>query len=358
MYKILIMIKNYTKLLWRRKAMIIITLIGLVVIVSTVANAFHTLLDKNDETGGFNLGYVIEEGSRYEPVEAMLMDEFGKKDIKTQRYNSADPMAVIESGEQDVFIDFGKDSYSITGNKKKTIETRIVQYSLYNLDRNMDSMMTGGLKTTDIKVGTIPETKVPEAENYYCHAFIVLFLTISPIYMSLIFYTERKQKIGQRLVIGNAGAAARYFGKFGASFITGMAVLPLAGTLLFKLMFKMEIGDVLIYAGIMTLTGIAFTAFGIIFLLLFRQPAVSIGLMFMILWVLGFIGGAFETYIYSSIPEIVKRVSPVYYINRSLLEISVNGRSDFLMPCVIYLAAMAVVLIPLGILITRVRKEV
>ena len=81
-------------------------------------------------------------------------------------------------------------------------------------------------------------------------------------------------------------------------------------------------------------------------------------LLFMTLWFAGFVGGTFETYMYSVVPETIKRLSPLYYVNRTLVETSVNGSSSMLGSCIGVLLGMTAVCIPLGILITSCKKEV
>lgn len=358
MYKIWIMTKNNLKLLWRRKAVLFISLIGMIITTAAVANAFHTLLDKAEDAQGFKLGYEISQGSKYEMVIDTLMDELEKEDIVTQKYSSADAEGLIESGEQDVFVIFEKDSYKIIGSEKKSVETRIIQYALFNVDRNMNAYMNGGLKTIELNESELPTTKTPDAENYYCHAFLCCFLSISPIFLSVIFYEDRKSGIWLRYKTGKAGSISLYLGKHLASFITSMITFPLLGTLAFCLLFDMKPCNILIYGGLFFLAGLGFTSFGMLFFIFFKQPAVSIGSMFMILWFASYFGGVYETYIYSSIPENIKRLSPIYYLNRSLIEMSVNGKSDYVIPCVIIMIAMTVVFSAMGIVATRLKKEV
>ena len=358
MYKIWILTKNNLKLLWRRKSVIIISLIGMIVTTAAVANAFHTLLDKAEDAQGFRLGYTVSEGSKYEMVIDTLMDELEKEDIVTQKYSSADVEELIDSGEQDVFVTFDKDSYSIIGSEKKSVETRIVQYALFNVDRNMNAFMSGGLKTITLNESELPTTKTPDAENYYCHAFLCCFLSISPIFLSVIYYEDRKNRIWQRYKTGKAGSISLYLGKYLASSITSMIMFPLLGTLAFCLLMDMKPCNILVYGGLFFLASLGFTSFGMLFFILFKQPAVSIGSMFMVLWVASYLGGVYETYIYSSVPETIKMMSPIYYLNRSLIEMSVNGKSDYVLPCVVIMIAMTVVFSTIGIIVTKLKKEV
>ena len=119
-----------------------------------------------------------------------------------------------------------------------------------------------------------------------------------------------------------------------------------------------SMGNPVIFFGILLLAAFAFTAYGMVFFQLFDNLAVAIGLLFMTLWFGGFVGGTFETYMYTAFPESIKRVSPLYYVNRTLVETSVNGSSSMLGSCIIVLLVMTVVCISLGVFITAHKKEV
>ena len=60
----------------------------------------------------------------------------------------------------------------------------------------------------------------------------------------------------------------------------------------------------------------------------------------------------------SSVSQTVKQMSPLYFVNRTLVELSVNGSSDYLMPCITVLTLMTVISIGLGMFITAKKKEV
>ena len=60
----------------------------------------------------------------------------------------------------------------------------------------------------------------------------------------------------------------------------------------------------------------------------------------------------------SSMSQSVKELSPLYYVNRTLVELSVNGQSDYLGRCLMVLTVMSAVSIVLGMFITSKKKGV
>jgi ABC-2 type transport system permease protein len=76
---------------------------------------------------------------------------------------------------------------------------------------------------------------------------------------------------------------------------------------------------------------------------MFRNVAVGIVLGFILLWVVGFFGGSFQSYMYNMLPQSLVDLSPIYYINRTLVEFSVKGSSSYTGTCIIYLAGIILV---------------
>ena len=123
-------------------------------------------------------------------------------------------------------------------------------------------------------------------------------------------------------------------------------------------LFDIKLDHPVLSVAIMMFTTLAFIAFGMLFFIIFRNTAASIGLLFVVIWFWGYVGGCFETYMLSSVSQTVKQMSPLYFVNRTLVELSVNGSSDYLMPCITVLTLMTVISIGLGMFITAKKKEV
>ncbi len=357
MNKLLVIIKNYLKLIFRNKVMIIVVPIATVLVVAALANAFHTLLDTNDDISDFKMGYEMSEDSKYAFVEDIMMTSFEDQGVETVEFEHGDPEDLISNGSVDVYVAFEKDSYHIYGDEKKELQTRVVQYVLFNVDKRMETMFTGD-STSDVKISSLETIKTSEAENYYGIIEIVYFLSLCTVFLSFIFQTERQNSIGIRFRVGNAGTFTRYMSKFISCFVIAVLIQVILVSCVVLLLFDVTMGNPAVFFGILILTAIAFTAYGLVFFLLFKNMAVSIGLLFMTLWFAGFVGGTFETYMYSVFTESIKRLSPLYFVNRTLVETSVNGSSSYLMPCIAVLSALTVVCMLLGIFITSRKKEV
>ena len=354
MSRILILTKNYLKLIFRAKSVIIITIVGALVVIAALTNVFHTLLDRAETGEDFTVGYEMSEDSIYTYAEDYLKEGFEDGGLTVVKYDNADPEKLIKDGVVDVFINFGEDDYSITGRSNAEIDARIVQYVLYNVDH----VMNGDTGTVSINTGSIEAAEQPDADTYYCIVQTVYFASLCSVFLCLIYITERRQNIGIRFRSSTASGVHTYIGKLIACVLTTWLsmILITGGLVLF--LFDIKLGNPVLSIGIMMFTTLAFIAFGMLFFIIFRNTAASIGLLFIVIWFWGYAGGCFETYMLSSISQAIKQASPLYYVNRTLVELSVNGSSDYLMPCITVLTLMTVISVGSGMFITAVKKEV
>lgn len=356
MSKLYVMIKNYLKLIFRNKVMIIVVPTATILVVAALANAFHTLLDNAEDISEIKMGYELSADSKYAFVEQMMVKSLAEQDITAVAYETGDPEQLLNDGDVDVFVAFEKDGYHIYGDDKKMMQCRMIQYVFFQVDKNMAAAING--EVPDIKTASLETVKTSEAENYYGIIEIVYFLSMSAVFLSFIYQTERQNHIGIRYSVGNASSFTRYMAKYLSCLIIVILIQVVVVAVMVLSMFNVSMGNPVIFFGILLLTAVAFTAYGMVFFQLFDNLAVAIGLLFMTLWFAGFVGGTFETYMYSVFSESLKKVSPLYYVNRTLVETSVNGSSSMLGSCIIVLLAMTAVCIPLGVFITAKKKEV
>ena len=354
MSRIFTLTKNYLKLIFRAKSVIIITIVGALVVIAALTNVFHTLLDQAETGEDFTIGYEMSEDSKYSYAEEYIKEGFEDEGLTVVKYDNADPEKLIRDGSIDVFINFGEDSYSIMGRSNAEIDARIVQYVLYNVDH----IMNGDTASISVNTGSIEAAEQADADTYYCIVQTMYFASLCSVFLCLIYITERRQNIGIRFRSSTASGVHTYLGKLIACALTTWLsmVLITGGLVLF--LFDIKLRHPVLSVAIMLFTTLAFIAFGMLFFIIFRNTAASIGLLFVVIWFWGYVGGCFETYMLSSVSQTVKQLSPLYYVNRTLVELSVNGSSDYLKPCLAVLTFMTVVSIGLGMFITAKKKEV
>ena len=357
MSKLRIIIKNNLKLMLRNKIMIFVVIVSPILVVAALSNAFHNLLDQAENLSEFEVGYQMTENSLFSDYEEILYAQLEEEGISLRRYNGEVPDKIVEDGQVEVFIDFGDEDYHIYGADKNELQVRMIQCVMFFMTENVKTYLNGPPSVwQDMEVKELATTKTAGAQDYYSIIEVVYFLSLCVIFLSMIILAEKGNHVLARFRVGNAGNVILYFGKMIPCVLMSWVIQILITGGLVTVMFDVTWGKPLISFLVLSLEAVAFTAFGMIFLLLFRNMAVSIGAMFMILWFMGFFGGTFETYMYSSVPDAVKELSPLYYLNRTLVELSTMGESSYLVPCVVYMLAIILICIPAGILLTGRRK--
>ena len=90
---------------------------------------------------------------------------------------------------------------------------------------------------------------------------------------------------------------------------------------------------------------------------IFDNMVITVILVFMAVWTWGFLGGSFETYLFSETPASVQHLSPIYYLNRSLVELSSMGTSDYVWRSLAISGAMTLVCSALAVFAATIRKR-
>ena len=358
MNKLRIIIKNNLKLMLRNKIMIFAVIVSPVLVVAALSNAFHNLLDQAENLNEFEVGYQMTENSLFSQYEEILHSQLEEEGISFRRYNGEVPEKIVEDGQVEVFIDFGDENYHIYGADKNELQVRTIQCVMFFMTENIKAYLNGPPSVQlDLEVKELTTIKTAGAQDYYSIIEVIYFLSLCVLFLSMIIQAEKGNHILARFRVGNAGNAVLYFGKMIPCVLMAWVIQIMITGGLVTVMFDVTWGKPLISFLVLCLEAVAFTSFGMIFMLLFRNMAVSIGAMFMVLWFMGFFGGTYETYMYSSVPDAVKELSPLYYLNRTLVELSTMGESSYLVPCVVYMLAIISICIPAGILLTGRRKE-
>lgn len=352
MGKLIIILKNNMKLILRNWALIAGVIFGVLLVIAALSNAMRSLLDKADMSSEFTLGYRIEEGSIFTDYENTLIDVFDEEDISFIRMKDNDPETTVKNGEADVFLNITKDGYKVYGSSKKEIQARIVTYIMTRVEDGIDEYVAKAEAKPEIDTQSLPYTPSVDAENYYGIIYIVYFLAIAMVFIIVLFMYERKNNLFDRYRVGNASNVTIYFGKLIPCVLVSYSSIVIVAGGLATALFDITWGNTWAALMILFLQAIAFSAFGMIFIYLFKNPVISIGVTFMFIWFAGYAGGSFESYMYSTTPENIRLLSPIYYINRTLVEYSAMGESAYLKPCIIYLSVLTVLSIAAGILLT------
>ena len=124
-----------------------------------------------------------------------------------------------------------------------------------------------------------------------------------------------------------------------------------------SLMLDVHWGNIFLSSLVVAFSIMAATAFGIMLYTITDSMVLTIILTFSIVWIWGFFGGSFETYMFSSLPESLKKISPIYHENRALIELLVQGKSDYLLSAMIFSAAIVIGCSAASIFVSNIKRE-
>lgn len=362
---LLTIIKNNFKLMLRNKMVLLMMIVAPILVIAALASAFHGLLSNSYTTENFTIGYYFEENSPFAQMEDAFLKVMKEQNIATEKYSSNEMEYAVTKGRVDIFLYCSEDSCEIGAGDTDSIQAKICEYTMqqfikeYQLSiANMERVMTGGqeLKKVSILSKALPYTRTAEAKDYYGIIEIIYFMWCGLIFLTAVVQSERRNHIQKRFVISPASGITLYLGKFIPCELISVASLTISA-LAATLLFDIRWGNIPGTIAILFLVSLAATAFGIVLLYLVKNLSVSVILLFGIVWIAGFIGGSFETYMYSTNTEAVKRLSPLYYANRTIVEYSTMGHSDYTGGCILYMLGILLVCLIFGAFLMNRRME-
>lgn len=362
-----IVVKNNFKLMFRNKLILVMMTFAPILVISALCAAFHGLLNNEYDSSSFEIGYFIHENSVFAEYKEPFLEACREHGIVCTEFSEDMAEQVVEDGTANVFLLAEKQGCWLYSTNPEGIETRICRYMLSEFEKNVQiaKITINNLAeeksmpqedAVHIQTHTLPSMKVANAEDYYGIIEIVYFLFFGVVFLTTVVQSERTNKINHRFRVSSVSKRTLYLGKFIPCQIMTMVCSAIT-VVLATFLFGIHWGNVTETIGILLLTSLSGTAIGIFLLYLVDNLALSIVLLFVITWVWGFLGGSFETYMYSRISESMKRSSPIYYVNRTLVEYSTMGQSGYDTSCVLILLAVTVVCIVAGGLLMNQRKE-
>lgn len=360
------LIKNNFKLMLRNKWIIAAMIVGPVIVIMVLSSAFQGLMASYEGMDEFQAGYRIEEGSNMEGS-LMAVKEAGKEaGIILTEYPDGEIRELMENNELAGFVEFNQDTYTVYESADYVTEGMMLEYFLSRcMSEGIDLALQavglpeqGDAEETDIELPRQKLDYMPAIDSidYYGIIEIVYFAWMSVVFAAGVLTEEKKNGIGRRFQVAAISNFKLYLGKWIpivlATIIgSGMAVIVTA------LLFGIHWGNILLSAAVLLLLIMASAAFGLMLYYIFKNLAITVVALFISVWFMGFFGGSFETYMFSNMPDVMKNASPIYHVNRALVEYSCMGHSTYTRSSMLYLLAIIVGCTFVAILAEVVRKR-
>ncbi|HWT74770.1 MAG TPA: ABC transporter permease [Mobilitalea sp.] len=364
----LILIKNNLKLMLRSKWVLFIMSILPLITIALLSNAFKEMMNTSYDIGEFQVGYRVSEDSVYKDMLPELTKTCEEKGIQLQEYPDGDITKLLQSETVAVFVKIGKDSYTVYQSNDKSTEASITESIFsgffyqanesktlltYQMQHNITDVP---VPSSTVKSEVLATDPVPSSTDYYGIIYILYFTWCGIISLVAVISSERKSAIPRRMRVSQMSKLQFYFGKFLPCTLAIFIEVCIAWGLSVVL-FGIHWGNIGISAFVLFLTAMAASAFGIVLFQLFNNVAISIVLGFIIIWIEGFFGGSFQTYMYANLPQRLVNLSPIYYVNRAMVEYSTMGHSGYLNTSIGFLAGIIIVCGILGTLLMNRKME-
>lgn len=346
------------KLMLRSMWGIAVMLTGPILVIVMLSNAFSALMSTYEGVDEFSAGLrgteAVQETALYEAVK-QAGEEAG---ITFCEYPQGEIQEVMQNNGLAGFVELSEDAYVVYKSADHEVEGITLEYFM---EKVMSGSMDAILQITEQEKMTLPEETLDfmpavGAVDYYGIIEIVYFCWCGMVCAAGCLGSEKKYGIEQRFRVSALSQFQDYLGKYipiNLVVMTGMAV----STGITVLLCGIHWGNPALSALLICMMILAANAMGLMFYQISQSMAITVIVQFTLVWFMGFFGGSFETYMYSNLPDTLKHLSPIYYQNRALVELSCMGSSPYVWGALTYSAVIAVVCSGVAVLAGYLRKR-
>lgn len=355
------LIKNNFKLMLRNTWSLVVMLSGPILVIAALSSAFSELLKSYEGVDEFNIGYRVEQDSGISDYMELIREAGGENGITFYEYPEGEVKAVIENNDLAGFVEFTKDSYVLYQSADYEVEGIALEYFLnrvMNENVNASLLMMSPAAEGDVKLPVAQLDFMPavDSKDYYGIIYIVYFGWCGIVCATGVLSNEKKYGIERKFRVSCLSDFQLYMSKLIPIILTAAAEMA-AAALITILLFRIHWGNALVSAAIVFLMISAGTSLGMMLYNISDNLVITIVALFVVVWFMGFFGGSFETYMFSSMPDIAKQLSPIYHGNRALVELSCMGHSEYVVSAVVYSLAITVICSGIAVFAGSIRKR-
>ena len=354
------LIKNNFKLMLRNKLAMAVLLLFPIITTALVSSAFKSLLSSYDAPDEFTVGYRDADNFFSENLDA-VKEAGADAGLILSEFPDGEPEDIIRNNDLSAFVMISGGEYTVYKSRDHKTEGTITEYFFEKvMNKGVDAALD--MMSRDAEMSSVlPETKIDfmpsvDSINYYGIVYIVLYSGLGMIAATGVLSSEKKNGIEKKYHVSGLSSAQTYLSHILPT-VGLVTVIMFIETIIFRFMFGVQWGEPLLSALIVFLILTAFSAFGIMLYGIFNNLGLTVTGLFAAGWVLGFIGGSFETYMYSSISDSIKQLSPIYHANRALVELYAMGHSDYAESSIIISSVLIVVCSAAAIAADMIRKR-
>lgn len=355
------LIKNNFKLMFRNTWSVMVMLLGPILVIAVLSSAFAKMMKSYEGVDDFTVGYRVENDSSVSEYMDTMKAAGEEMGIIFSEYPEGRPQEIIANNELAGFVEFTREEYVVYKSGDYEMEGLSLDYFLgrvMNESVNAVLQMRNSNTEADVKlpVQKLEFMSAVNAVDYYGIVYIVYFCWCGMICATGVLSNEKKYGIERKFRVSNLSNGKMYLSRFVPIVLTVTAGMGIA-TGITILLYDVHWGNPLLSAIIVFMMIVAGTAFGMMIYNISDNLVITIIVLFTVVWFMGFFGGSFETYMFSSMPDFAKQLSPIYHGNRALVELSCMGKSEYVSSAVLYSLAITIVCSGMAVLASAIRKR-
>lgn len=347
------LIKNNFKIMFRNGVNILLFVFCPVIVSAVLMSAFSSLMESYEAVQEFDVGYRISEDNKYEAYMEYLEKAGKENGITFAKYEKGIPKELIDEHGLGGFVEFEGDSYKVYESDDAKVEGATLEYMMSAF---FNAAISGEVEDITVTIKKPSFAPAINSTDYYGIIYIAYFGWCAIVCAAGLFSNEKKYRIDDRLKVSNLSVTQIYIARL-VPIVTVVAIGIAAASLVIAIAFGVHWGNIALSAAIIFVSIIAATSFEMFIYELTGSIVSTIIISFSVVWFMGFFGGSFETYMFSTHPESLKMIMPIYHENRALVELSSSGSSSFVKSSLMYSGAIAVIGSLLTVLAGSVRRS-
>ena len=355
------LMKNNFKLMFRNRWAIFFLLIAPLLTVFLVSDAFGALMRSYEVPDEFSVGYrdngcIISESM--EKVKEAAKDN----GIILTECSEGEPKQLIEQNGFSAFIEFNKSEYTVYKSEEHKTECSVTEYFIGRImEQGTNNALKAAAPGSEL-TSSLPVTKIDfmppvNSSDYYGIAYVIWYGSLGMAAAAGILNSEKKYGIEKKYRASTLSSLQMYLSRLIPTVAVTLTVF-LAVALISVLFYDISWGSPMLSAVIAAMFMISAAAFGFMIYSITQNMAFTVTMMITVTFAMGFVGGSFETYMFSSTPQTIKEISPIYHANRALVELSVMGHSSYIKSSLIYSAVLTGVCSAAAVFADVLRKKV
>ena len=324
-----------------------------VILIFILSNAFSSIMSSKFVLTPFSVGYSITQKS----VLGGSMDEIQKslKDVKISlvKTDKATALNEISNNKLAGFVEFTDTGYKFYSNDNMSIDSGIFQSVLQSISystgtytemykvlaqykaappqQNSDTLYT---------VKKLVAEPFPSSLTYYGIVMLINVLCFAAVGTANMIHDDRQRNINKRVALSKINSYSVFLGRVISSTLSNMLQISAAiicSVLLLNVNFGSKYPQVI---GLILLFSVTANSVSIMLGYLLKNMTVTRSIVYALSFFLNFFGGSFMQFYYASGSYLsIMQKTPIYYINRSLVELATRGSSSYLPTAIVIMVS-------------------